>query len=172
MKYHLIFAVRTESQRISTFIFPTPLWMPTHIPGQNGCHFTDDIFKSNIMNEKFVLWFKIYWSLFLRFQLTRSPHWFKYWLGAEKAPSHYLNKCRPNSLTELYWITSPGVTHLSNNVHTLWLWFWIVWVISSTHVDLWDTFTHILQGCFTGTGTIRWLLQCHSSRNWPNSYTP
>ena len=44
-------------------------------------------------------WIKIYefrlrfhWSLLLRFKLTIFQHWFKYWLGADQATSHYLNQ--------------------------------------------------------------------------------
>ena len=44
-------------------------------------------------------WMKIYefclkfhWSLFRRFQLTIFQHWFRYWLGAVQATSHYLNQ--------------------------------------------------------------------------------
>ena len=32
------------------------------------------------------------WSLFLRVQLTISQHWFRQWLGAYQATSHYLNQ--------------------------------------------------------------------------------
>ena len=35
---------------------------------------------------------KFHWSLFLRFQLTIFQHWFRYWLGAAQATSHYLNQ--------------------------------------------------------------------------------
>ena len=44
-------------------------------------------------------WMKIYefllrfhWSLFLRVQLTIFHHWFRWWLGADQATSHYLNQ--------------------------------------------------------------------------------
>ena len=44
-------------------------------------------------------WMKIYefrwrfhWHLFLRFELTIFPHWFRLWLGALQATSHYLNR--------------------------------------------------------------------------------
>ena len=33
-----------------------------------------------------------YWSLFLRVKLTMLQHWFRYWLGAVQATSHYLNQ--------------------------------------------------------------------------------
>ena len=32
------------------------------------------------------------WSLFPRVQLTIFQHWFRYWLGAGQATSHYLNQ--------------------------------------------------------------------------------
>ena len=35
---------------------------------------------------------KFHWSLILRFKLTVFQHWFRYWLGAAKATSHYLNQ--------------------------------------------------------------------------------
>ena len=34
-------------------------------PRQNGCHFTDDIFKYNFLNENIWIWLKFHWSLFL-----------------------------------------------------------------------------------------------------------
>ena len=33
---------------------------------------------------------KFHWSLFLRSQLTIFQHWFRKWLGADQATSHYL----------------------------------------------------------------------------------
>ena len=38
------------------------------------------------------LWLKFHWSVFLRVQLTILLHWFRWWLGANQAPSHYLNQ--------------------------------------------------------------------------------
>ena len=35
---------------------------------------------------------RFHWSLFLRVQLTIFQHWFRYWLGAGQATSHYLNQ--------------------------------------------------------------------------------
>ena len=35
---------------------------------------------------------RFHWSLFLRFQLTIFQHWFRWWLGADQATSHYLNQ--------------------------------------------------------------------------------
>ena len=44
-------------------------------------------------------WMKMYefqlrfhWSLFLRVKLTLLQHWFRLWLGADQATSHYLNQ--------------------------------------------------------------------------------
>ena len=35
---------------------------------------------------------KFHWSLFIRIQLTIFQHWFRWWLGADQATSHYLNQ--------------------------------------------------------------------------------
>ena len=35
---------------------------------------------------------KFHWNLFLRVQLTIFQHWFRWWLGAVQATSHYLNQ--------------------------------------------------------------------------------
>ena len=35
---------------------------------------------------------KFHWSLFPRVQLTIFQHWFRWWLGAVQATSHYLNQ--------------------------------------------------------------------------------
>ena len=35
---------------------------------------------------------RFHWSLFSRVQLTIFQHWFRWWLGADQATSHYLNK--------------------------------------------------------------------------------
>ena len=34
---------------------------------------------------------RFHWNLFLRFELTIFRHWFRKWLGADQATSHYLN---------------------------------------------------------------------------------
>ena len=51
--------------------------------------------------KTFVFWFEFHWSLFLRAQLTIIKHWFRWWLGAEQATSHYLNQCLPSSLMHI-----------------------------------------------------------------------
>ena len=42
--------------------------------------------------KKFEFRLKCHWNLFLRVQLTIFQHWFRYWLGADYATSHYLNQ--------------------------------------------------------------------------------
>ena len=37
-------------------------------------------------------WWKFHWNLFPRVQLTTFQHWFRKWLGAGQATSHYLNQ--------------------------------------------------------------------------------
>ena len=35
---------------------------------------------------------KLHWILFIRIQLTIFQHWFRWWLGADQATSHYLKQ--------------------------------------------------------------------------------
>ena len=59
---------------------------------QNGRHFPGDIFKclSGIKMYKFRLIFHL--SLCPMVQLPIFQHWFRWWLGAVQATSHYLNQ--------------------------------------------------------------------------------
>ena len=45
-------------------------------PKQNGCHFTDNIFKCIFSYEKYI-WLKFHWSLLQRVQLIIPQHWFR-----------------------------------------------------------------------------------------------
>ena len=95
-------------------------------PGRNGHHFADDNFKWIFVNENFVLfWSQFHWSLFLKFQLTITQHWFRKWRGAEQATSHYLNQCRASSLTYICgtragWLAYPLAGATFPNLHGTW----------------------------------------------------
>ena len=39
-----------------------------------------------------VFWLNFHWNMFARIQLTIIQHWFRWWLGADQATSHYLNQ--------------------------------------------------------------------------------
>ena len=49
----------------------------------------------------FIFWVQFHLILFLWVQLTITQHWFRQWLGAEYATSHYLNQWWPHSLTHV-----------------------------------------------------------------------
>ena len=49
----------------------------------------------------FLVEFWIQLNLFLRVQLAIKEHWFRWWLGAEQATSHYLNQWWPRSVTHI-----------------------------------------------------------------------
>ena len=53
---------------------------------------------------------RFHWSLFLRFKLTMFQHWFRQWLGAGQATSHYLNQW---SLVYWHIYASPGLNELN-----------------------------------------------------------
>ena len=56
-------------------------------PRQNWHHLADDIFKYGMEMYEFRL--RFHWSLFLMAQLIKFQHWFRKWLGADQATSHY-----------------------------------------------------------------------------------
>ena len=60
----------------------------------------DDVFKCIFLNEN--VWILIHTSLtfVLRVQSTLFQHWFRRWLGADQATSHYLNQ---------YWLDYRGM---------------------------------------------------------------
>ena len=66
---------------------------------------------------------KFHGSLFLRVQLTISQHWFRWWLGAWSAPSHYLNqleqleRLRPEIPPTTTWLPIL-VIHIRSQVKT------------------------------------------------------
>ena len=57
---------------------------------------------------------KFHWSLLVRVKLTIFQHWFRWWIGADQAPSHYLNQWwlvywriyASLGLNELKWIAN------------------------------------------------------------------
>ena len=84
----------------STDAEPT-LGQPTLLPGITVTHWGRNkmaaIFQTTFWNA--FSWMKIYqfrwrfhWNLFPRVQLTIFQHWFRQWLGAGQATSHYLNQ--------------------------------------------------------------------------------
>ena len=54
---------------------------------------------------------RVHWNLFLRVQLMIFPHWWRQWLGADQATSHYLNQ-----RWKVYWriYASLGLNELTN----------------------------------------------------------
>ena len=67
--------------------------------------------------KNFVFWFEFHWSLFVRVQLTIFQHWFRWWLGADQATSHYPNQCWPSSLTHICGTRGRWVNTLRQREH-------------------------------------------------------
>ena len=65
-------------------------------------------------------WMKSFVFWFLKVQITIFQHWFRYWLGANQATSHYLNQCWHSSLMHI-WGTSRTLVnflgHLSDQTN-------------------------------------------------------
>ena len=84
-------------------------------PRRNGRYNADD--SAFFRKKMFEFRLKFHWSLFLRVQISIFQHWFRYWLGADQATSHYLNQW-----WLVYWriYASLGVNELTMpDLHTL-----------------------------------------------------
>ena len=75
---------------------------------QNGHHFADNIFKCILFNGNALTLTEFHWGLFLRTQSTINQHWFRQWLGAKLAKSHYLKQWWPSSMVHIYVIWPPA----------------------------------------------------------------
>ena len=121
-----------------------------------------DIFKVSCI-KIVVFSIELNWNLFSGVQLTMSHHWFRWWLGAEQATSHY--EWWPSSL-------SPKGCHYATVYpkkysHGFVVLCFVV-VMQSFIMNSHEVFIHIHQGCFVGTGTIVRLPQCQWSK--PDGY--
>ena len=86
----------------------------THIWGRDKMAAVSQTIFSNAFSwmKMYEFRLKFHWSSFLRFQLTIFQHWFRYWLGAVQATSHYLNQW-----WLVYWriYASLGLNELNQN---------------------------------------------------------
>ena len=75
------------------FNVPSPAFLLTHWGRGKIDAISQTTFSSAFSWMKiFAFRLKFHWSLFLRVQLSIFQHWFRWWLGAVQATSHYLNQ--------------------------------------------------------------------------------
>ena len=71
------------------------IWAPllTHW-GQDKMAAISQMTLSNAFSwmKIYAFWLRFHWSVFLRVKLTIFQLWFRYWLGADQATTHYLNQ--------------------------------------------------------------------------------
>ena len=65
----------------------------THSGWDNMVAIAQTTFSNHILEWKCMTRLKFHVSLFLRFALTILQYWFRKWLGADQATSHYLDQC-------------------------------------------------------------------------------
>ena len=77
-------------------------------PRQKCRHYAD-IFIWIFGMKMYSFLLKFHWHLFQRVQLIKFQHWFRWWLGADQATSHY-----PKQWSLVYWriYASPGLNEL------------------------------------------------------------
>ena len=83
---------------------------------------------SNVFSWMKILefWLKFHWSLLTKVQLTIFQHWFRYWLGADQATSHYLNQWWLDYQCIYASFSLNELTHwqLETQVHTQYCNYW------------------------------------------------
>ena len=72
--------------------FMWSIYLNTLRPKSSGRYFPADIFKCIFLNENMWISIKISQKFVPEVHLTISQHWFRWWLGAGKATSHYMNQ--------------------------------------------------------------------------------
>ena len=97
-------------------------------PRQNGRHFAEDFFECKF----YEFGSRFHWSLLLRVRLTLFQHWFRLWLGAGQATSHYLNQ----------WLLVYWRIYASIGLNGL-----ILWIIILVRYGSILFFCHLLNDC-------------------------
>ena len=71
-----------------------PCWQLLTHWGRDNMDAVSQTTLSNAFSWMKMLEFRLrfHWSLFLWVQLTKFQHWFRQWLGADQATSHYMNQ--------------------------------------------------------------------------------
>ena len=74
---------------------PALFWAPSYDWGRDNMAAISQTTFSNAFSWKKTDEFRLRFdgSLFLRVQSTIFRHWFRWWIGADQATSHYLNQC-------------------------------------------------------------------------------
>ena len=74
------------------------------------CHFAEDIYKGMFAWIKVsIIWWKVKWDLFPRFQRTVSEKSFREWFGTEHGTKHFLNQDVPfikACITKPQWVSN------------------------------------------------------------------
>ena len=92
---------RTRNSWITHTCITNPQWVNSSCSGKMTAVSQTKTSNAFSWFNIFVFWFECHWRLFLSVQLTVSQHWFRWWLDAKQAASHYLKQCWPRSLTHL-----------------------------------------------------------------------
>ena len=136
----------THSASMSTLQFYRIVYLYglTHLPLDKMAAIWQTTFSSaSSWMKSFVFWFEFHLSFFLGVQLTIDQHWPRLWLGAEQATSHYLNQCRPSSLTHIYGTRGEQLTAIIKCS---------IYALITIMIDVYQTMANII------SNASRWLL--------------
>ena len=96
------------------------------------CRVATNLARLPLRMKKFYFWLRFHGILFLRVQLMMIRHWFKQWLGAEWATSHYLNQCWPRFTVPYMWygggwINEPSIIENGQHFYNIFICSLISW---------------------------------------------
>ena len=131
-------------------------------PKHNDRHVADNIWNTFSWMKMYEFLIRFHWSLFLKVKLTIFHHWFRWWLGADQATSHYLNQ---------WWLICWGI-YASLCLIELKLSFELIKAFSNITVSIILSVqgTYIFRYLSTHisySGKCRFILWC--KKKWPNS---
>ena len=76
-------------------------WVNTYSLWQNGYHFADSTIKFIFLHAHCCIVIEISLKFLARVKVTMIQHWFRQWLDASQATSHYLKQWWPSLLTQI-----------------------------------------------------------------------
>ena len=100
-------------------------------PRPDRRHIPHDIFRCIFLNEYVWISIKISLKFVPEGPINNIPHWFRYWLGADEATSHYLDQCCSSLLTQVC-VTRPQCIE----------WVVALYVMTTSNFDVYQPMMH------------------------------
>ena len=107
------------------FLWHCPGYLPDWCQNEMGTVLKKTFSTAFSWKKIFAFSLEFDWNLFQKVQLTISEHWFRWWLGAKQAASHYLNQWWPSPYDAKWhhWTLVNWDSRLQYTLIVIELWF-------------------------------------------------